>query len=243
MRLIIVEHIGPVPAPRVGLAGSEAFHAPDAIDFKVAQVPDQDPGVPSFVQLPNDQNNPFAPTFIPVEPKRHDCGKKKNIVMAKIDDFSRFFRKLFGFGPIEESNLLFNMRIHPTERHDHRTHPGPKMMAAHAESDEDDAKFHILPFMPGPVRGEGFPPPGSDDVSAHFDTTPSHLPTGHPGTSDERRHLHFIEADHVACCGDADVLCTDPVALPITASIFRRRRSPHVPSKFGDLVLKPPPSA
>src|SRR5258708_2941593 len=175
MRLIVVEHIGPIPAPRIGHAGSEAFNAPAKIDLTAAQVPDQEPGVTPemFVPLPNVQENPFAPTFIPPRPNPPNCGKKKNIVMAKMDDFSRFFRNLFGFGPIDEFDL-------PLPRH---RAPPSKMMAAHAGPDEDDNKFHILPFMPGPVRGEGFPV----EVSAYlFPIPPSHRPV--PVRQNGRRH-------------------------------------------------------
>jgi len=111
-----------------------------------------------LVPLPNDRDDPFAPTFIQSGPKPHDCGKNNNIkhiAIAKMDEFSKFFRKLFGF---EELDLpVFNFRA---ERHGaHPPVPGPKMMMAHAAPEEDDKTFHILPFMPGPVRGEGFPPP------------------------------------------------------------------------------------
>lgn len=173
MKLIVVERIGPVTAPRIGLAGSEAFNAPAAIDLTAAQVPDREPGVTPemFVPLPNAEENPFAPTFIPARPKHHDCGKKKNIVMAKMDDLSKFFRNLFGFGSIDE----FDMRLVRPNAEYHRMVRPAKMMAAHAGPDEDDNKFHILPFMPGPVRSEGFPP-GSDEVSAYFRCPPSHRP-------------------------------------------------------------------
>lgn len=160
MKLIVVERIGPVTAPRIGLAGAEAFNVPDAIDLTAAHVPDQELDVTPemFVPLPDGQENPFAPTFIPVRPK-HDCGKKKNNVMAKMDDLTKFFRKLFGFDNFSEPMARM------AEHDNYRMPPTSKMMAAHAGPDEDDNKFHILPFMPGPVRGEGFPP-GPDEVSA-----------------------------------------------------------------------------
>lgn len=172
MRFVVVEHIGPVPAPRIGLPGAGAFHPPAAIDLKAS---DQGPDVVSnmFLPLPNNQENPFGPALIPARPKHHGCGKMKNIVMAKMDDFSKFFRKLFGFSPIEE----FDLRHFAAERHGE--HPVHKMMAAHvAGPDDDNDKFHILPFMPGPVRVEGFPPPGSDDVSAlpHSHSLPTAVP-------------------------------------------------------------------
>lgn len=171
MRLVVIERIGPVPAPRIGLAGSEAFNRPPAIDLKLTQegqAPNAGPDV--FVPFPNDQGNPFGPTLIPVGPKHHGCGKKKNIVMAKMDDASRFFRKLMGFAPIEEFSLPLSVPDHAAERHNER--PAYRMMAAHTELDEDK-NFHILPFMPGPVQGEGFPPPqpGSEVVS-----TPAFFP-------------------------------------------------------------------
>lgn len=165
MRLVVVEHIGPVPAPRIGLAGAEAFNQPAAIYLKGAQEGGVGPEV--FVPLPNNnQENPFGPALIPVDPKqRHGCGKKKNIVMAKVDDFSRFFKKLFGSALIEEFDPPLPVPDHTAERL--KVHPGHRMMAAHTGPNEDDNTFHILPFMPGPVQGEGFPPPapGSDDVS------------------------------------------------------------------------------
>jgi len=167
MKLVVIEHMGPVPAPRIGFVGSGAFNPPAAIDIKGVQG-DQELGVAPevFVPLPNDQENPFGPAFIPIGPKRHGCGKKKNVVMAKMDDLSRFFRKLFGFSPIEEFDLRLPVPEHAVERH--RVHPGHMMMSAHTGSDEEDNNtFHILPFMPGPVRDEGFPPPasGEDNVS------------------------------------------------------------------------------
>jgi hypothetical protein len=185
IRFIVVEHLGPAPAPRIGLAGSEAFHEtpdPAAIELKAPQEPPQKPDVLSemFVAPPNGHENPFGPALIPAGPKRHGCvkNKGKNTVMAKMDDFSKFFRKLFGFDPIEELRPIQDYSaarggMHPP------LGAGPKMMAAHAELDED-TKFHILPFMPGPVRAEHPPPPpGPDDVSTHFDTFP-------PGTSSSR---------------------------------------------------------
>lgn len=169
MRLVVIERIGPVPAPRIGLAGSEAFNRPPAIDLKFTQEGQAlDAGPDVFVPFPNNQGNPFGPTLIPVGPKHHGCGKKKNIVMAKMDDVSRFFRKLMGFAPIEEFTLPLPVPDHAAERHNER--PAHKMMAAHTGLDEDN-EFHILPFMPGPVQSEAFPPPlpGSEVVSTpHF---------------------------------------------------------------------------
>lgn len=163
MRLVVVERIGNVPAPRIGLAGSEAFNRPAPIDLKLAQEGQAlDMGPEVFAPFPNDQGNPFGPTLIQVGPKPHDCGKKKNVVMAKMDEVSRFFRNLFGFAPIEDFGLPIPVPDHAAERH--TVQPGHRMMAAHAGSDEDN-NFHILPFMPGPVQGEGFPPPRSEGVS------------------------------------------------------------------------------
>jgi len=175
MRLVVVEHIGPVPAPRIGLAGSEAFNHPAAIDLKGAQEGEV------FV-LPNNQENPFSPTFVPIRPKHHDCGKKKNVVMAKVDDFSMFLKKLFGFGPIGEP--MFRVAEHDHKFGDdykYREHKAHRMMAAHAGSDTDDDTLHILPFMPGPVQGEGLPPPppGSNDVSGSL------FSPGRPGTPEK----------------------------------------------------------
>jgi len=161
LRLVVIERIGPVSAPRIGLAGSEAFNRPAPIDLKLAQEGQAlDVGPEVFLPFPNDQGNPFGPVLIPDGPKRHGCGKKKNVVMAKMDEFSRFFRNLFGFAPIEEFGLPpIPVPDHAAERH--TVHSGHRMMSAHAGSDEDN-NFHILPFMPGPVQGEGFPPSRSE---------------------------------------------------------------------------------
>jgi hypothetical protein len=184
----VVERIGPVPAPRIGLAGSEAFNHPAAVDLKEGDV-----GPEVFMPLPNNQENPFGPAFIPVGPKRHGCGnKKKNVVMAKMDDFSRFFRKLFGFAPIGEFELPLR-RVSENAAERHRMYKGHRMMAAHTGSDKDHNTFHILPFMPGPVQGEGIPPqmPGSDDVSGSlFPPRPSR-PSRHA------RREGLIEGDGV----------------------------------------------
>jgi hypothetical protein len=221
MRLVVVERIGPLPAPRIGLAGSGAFNPPAVIDLKGPQEDHEPSVVPEvFVPLPNDQENPFGPTFIPVGPKHHGCGKKKNVVMAKMDDLSRFFRKLFGFGPIEELALPIPVLDHAAERH--RVQPGHKMMAAHIGSDEDNNTFHILPFMPGPVRSEGFPPPppGSDNVS----TSPSHRPPRH-GRRDGPHHFYQSDLLTLFLC---QLLCSD----------LRHRCC--VTSKFGNLALEFP---
>jgi hypothetical protein len=182
MRLVVVE--------RVGLAGAGAFHGtPEsaAIDLTAIREPAQKADMASemFVPLPNDQENPFAPAFIQGAPKRHNCNKNKgkNIIMTKMDDFSKFFKELFGFAQIEEIHLPLLTDYRPGV---HPPVPGPKMMAAHVGSDGDNNNdFHILPFMPGPVRGEGFPPPpppGPEGVSVHF-TFRYYHPTTRPGTS------------------------------------------------------------
>lgn len=171
-----------MPAPRIGLAGSETFNRPAPIDLKLAQEGQAlDVGPEVFLPLSNDQGNPFDPVLIPGGPKRHGCGKKKNVVMAKMDEFSRFFRNLFGFAPIEEFGLPIPVPDHAAERH--RVHSGHRMMAAHVGSDEDN-NFHILPFMPGPVQGEGFPPPRSEGVS-----TP--LFPGRLGTPEEKPSIEM----------------------------------------------------
>ena len=155
MRLVVVERIGPVPDPRI-VAGSEALNRPAVIDLKLTQESHPlNAGPDVFVPFPNDRGNPFGPALIPVGP-RPGCGNKKNIVMAKMDDVSRFFRNLLGLAPIKEFVPLARQAEHA----DHR------MMAAHTRLDEDN-NFHILPFMPGPVQGDGIPPPlpGSEAVS------------------------------------------------------------------------------
>ena len=182
MRLVVVERIGPVSAPRIGLAGSEAFNRPAPIDLKLAQEGQAlDVGPEMILPFPDDQGNPFGPALIKVGPKPHGCGKKKNVVMAKMDEFSRFFRDLLGFAPIEE----FRLPPIPVPDHaaEHKVKPGHRMMAAHAESDEGN-NFHILPFMPGPVQGEGFPPPHSEGVS-----TP--LFPGRLGTLEEKPSIEM----------------------------------------------------
>ena len=188
MRLVVVEHIGPVPAPRIGLAGAEAFNPPAAIYLKGAQEDGVGPEV--FVPLPNNnQENPFNPALIPVDPKqRHGCGKKKNVVMAKMDDVSRFFKELFGFAPIEEFNPPLPVPDHTAERH--RVHPGHRMMAAHTGSDEDDNTFHILPFMPGPVQGEDFPPPVPGSGPGSGDVSGSLFSPGRLRTPPQKRRRH-----------------------------------------------------
>jgi len=194
MKLVFVERIG--PAPRVGLAGSGAFHGiPESVpvDFKAIQGHDQNAGVTPdmFVPFPSDGDNPFAPTFIEDGPKRHGCVKKlpKNTVLSKMEDLTKYFKKLFGFGPIEEFNLPMADYV-PERRPTHPPPiPGARMMAAYAGSEEDH-DFHILPFMPGPVRSEGFPPPPPPGPDAYSGPVASPRPDEFRGRHRMWMHRH-----------------------------------------------------